>query len=75
MAIGFDYLGGVSHGGSGEGDYPQESCHNWWTQSNSKVKRSVFMDDYVFSITPDEIKVNQVSNLGYDLAVIDLTAQ
>ena len=45
-------------------------CGNWWTQSNSYVKRSIFMDDYVFSITEDTIKANALSALGKDIAVI-----
>jgi hypothetical protein len=67
---GFEYLGGVSHEAP-ETEYGG-ACSNWWTNSNSKVKRSIFMDDYVFSITEDEIKANLVSNLGNDIAVIAL---
>lgn len=74
---GFEYLGGVSHEDpqtqEEEGYYWRSPCANWWTNSNSKVKRSVFMDDYVFSVTEDEIRVNLVSNLGTDIAVINFT--
>jgi len=61
---GFTYLGGVSHQEKEKNGY--SSCSNWWTNPNSKVKRSIFMDDYVFSVTKDEIKVNSVSELGSD---------
>jgi len=62
---GFTYLGGVDHG-------EQSSCSNWWTNSNSQVKRSIFMDDYVFSVTEEEIRVDMLSELGEDISVIDL---
>jgi len=69
---GFEYLGGVSHKiPETEGTY-YGACSSWWTDSDSVVKRSVFMDDYVYSITENEIKVNSVSQLGSDIAVIQL---
>jgi hypothetical protein len=69
---GFTFLGGVDHR---DPDSPLDdsySCHNWWTDSNSQVKRSIFMEDYVFSVATDLIKVNHIDALGTDLAVIDL---
>jgi len=72
---GFEYIGGVSHKvPETENTYSGE-CSNWWTDSNSIVKRSIFMDDYVFSVTEDEIRVNSVSKLGTDIAVVSLAAQ
>jgi len=65
---GFDYLGGVSH----KDENSSINCSNWWTESNSLVKRSIFMDDYVFSITNDEIKINSLENLGIDIKTIGL---
>jgi hypothetical protein len=62
---GFEYLGGVSHG-------EEDSCYNWWTNSESHVKRAIFMEDYVYSIALDEIKVNAISVLGEDIVVINL---
>jgi uncharacterized secreted protein with C-terminal beta-propeller domain len=64
--IGFEYLGGVSHGG-------QSSCRNWWTDSNSQVKRSIFMDEYVFSVADNEIRVANISKPGTDVSVIELS--
>jgi len=69
---GFEYLGGVSHDAPETSESYRGACSNWWTDSNSKVKRSIFMDDYVFSITEDEIRINLVSELGTDIAVISL---
>ena len=56
-------------------DYWWGACNSWWTNSNSKVKRSIFMDDYVFSIADDLIKVDRIDELGNDITVIDLLAQ
>ncbi len=71
---GFEYLGGVSHKTPETEDSYRGACSNWWTDSNSVVKRSIFMDDYVFSVTEDQIRVNSVSELGTDVAVIPLAA-
>ncbi len=71
---GFEYLGGVPHELEA-GDSYRNGCYSWWTDSNSLVKRSIFMDDYVFSITDDEIKIHLVSKLGTDISVIRLTGR
>ncbi|ETR65583.1 MAG: hypothetical protein OMM_05993 [Candidatus Magnetoglobus multicellularis str. Araruama] len=62
---GFEYIGGVSHAKTND-------CYNWWTNAKTHVKRSIFMDNYVFSVALDEIKVNAISELGKDIAVIKL---
>ncbi len=72
---GFDYLGGVAHEEAETEDTYRNACSNWWTNSDSKVKRSVFMDDYVFSVTEDDIRVNLVSELGTDIAVVNLAEE
>ncbi|MBI3181876.1 MAG: beta-propeller domain-containing protein [Myxococcales bacterium] len=73
-ATGFDYRGGVSHPVTAPTNgYTDSGCYNWWTQSRSKVKRSVFMDDFVYSVATDAIKVNRVDALGSDLAVVALS--
>jgi len=69
LADGFDYLGGVPHLLPDGQNY---SCFNWWTKSNSHVKRSVFMEEYVYSVAMDEIRVAWVGDLEEPLAVIDL---
>jgi hypothetical protein len=68
-ADGFALLGRVSHGDAAADPY---SCGHWWTDSASQVKRSIFMDDYVYSVAPDVIKINRLDSLGEDLNVIDL---
>ncbi len=39
-----------------------------WSQASSGVKRSVFVDDLVFSIASDRVKVQNLQSLGRVLA-------
>jgi hypothetical protein len=71
---GFTELGGVPHAEPTSGDDYWAACGNWWTSPNTAVKRSVFMEDYVFSIAPDLINVASVSALSDVLVSLDLTA-
>lgn len=63
---GFTKLGGVDHGKRGA------NCGTWWSQANSLVKRSVFLDDLVYSIATDRLKVQKMATFGTDLADIPL---
>jgi hypothetical protein len=63
---GFRRLGGVDHGRHGA------SCDGWWSIAESTVKRSIFMDDLVFSIATDRMKVQRLGHLGEDVADIAL---
>jgi hypothetical protein len=63
---GFRRLGGVDHSTAGS------SCGPWWSQANSAVKRSLFLDDWVWSIAMDRAKVQKPSNLGEDEADLRL---
>lgn len=68
---GFKKLGGLA-------SQPPETssqgsmCNNWWTQSNSWVKRSVFMDEFVYAISGDAVISAAVADLGKPLAKVDL---
>ena len=73
LAGGFRYLGGISHATAGQDPYGGQ-CHNWWTRSNSLVKRSIFMDDYVYSVAPDLIRVADIADLSHPLASVGLTS-
>lgn len=48
------------------------SCYNWWTQAHSEVKRSIFFDEYVYSISDADLKVQNVDALGADLVSLPL---
>jgi hypothetical protein len=49
------------------------SCNNWWTEANSVVKRSFFLDDCVYSITDREMKVRHLSDVTAPVAEVRLT--
>jgi hypothetical protein len=59
---GFTRLGVVDHGTKGV------SCATWWSHATSLVKRSVFLDDLVYSIAADRVKVQNMKHFGVDLA-------
>ncbi|RKH54515.1 beta-propeller domain-containing protein, partial [Corallococcus llansteffanensis] len=70
---GFNYLGGVAHTPASTPDFPaQGACSNWWTQASTSVKRSVFMEDFVYSVAADSIHVANVAAPGTDVAVVPL---
>jgi uncharacterized secreted protein with C-terminal beta-propeller domain len=62
--LAFNYL--PEHGQRGV------SCGTWWSQAASEVKRSVFLDDLVYSIAGDRAKVQRLDRLGADVADLSL---
>jgi hypothetical protein len=58
---------------SSNGAYDDDACSQWWTQAKSVVQRSVFMDDFVYSIASDVMRVQNLDALGSDLASVSLT--
>jgi len=69
---GFSLRGGVAHVNPDEVENHYAYCSNWWTESNSIVKRSIFMDDFVYSVAPTRIKVQDLDALGEDLVDLNL---
>jgi hypothetical protein len=68
VAGGFESLGGLPHGApDGTTD-----CSNWWTRSDSWVKRSAFLDDWTYSIAQDSVRVAPVGALGVPVAEVSL---
>ncbi|MBN1962523.1 MAG: beta-propeller domain-containing protein [Deltaproteobacteria bacterium] len=65
---GLTEIGRIDHH---QGD-ENESCYNWWSSPNSQVKRSVFMENYVYSVSSELLKVNDVNALSPDLVNIEL---
>lgn len=79
VANGFSLRGKVAHPNAAEsGDSPNTSgyynsgCMNWWANATSEVKRSIFMDDWVFSISTSRIKVNNLNALSTDVAELSI---
>lgn len=48
------------------------TCSNWWTDASSDVRRSIVMDDYVFSVSGRRIKVDHLNALGQSVAEIPI---
>jgi hypothetical protein len=69
---GFSLLGGVPHAEPEPGGVSNGACYSWWTQSTSLVKRSVFMEDWVFSIAGDQIKVAHIGDLAHPAVTLPL---
>ncbi len=69
---GFTFLGGIDHRDSAADT--QYGCYNWWQSPNSQVKRSIIMDDYVFSLSQQRLLVNSLDGLNSNLADIALPA-
>jgi hypothetical protein len=70
---GFTKRGQVVHPTAETGNgYLADGCSNWWANASSEVKRSVIMDDVVFSISDRRVKANNLANLGTDIAVVSL---
>lgn len=63
---GFTRLGGVDHGTKGV------NCSTWWSNATSMVKRSVFLDDLVYSIATDRVKVQRMGHFGLDVADLSM---
>jgi hypothetical protein len=70
LGKGIDERGRVAHPPVATGRYNDASCSNWWTNASSEVKRSVFMDDFVYSIAEDVVRVQSLAQLGSDVASV-----
>ncbi len=55
-----------------ESYYVGGECSTWWSDSTSVVKRTVFMENYVYSVSDRLIKVNDLEALSPDVAQISL---
>jgi uncharacterized secreted protein with C-terminal beta-propeller domain len=67
LATGFSLAGGVAH------PVPADvTCGNWWTHGSSAVKRSLFLDDFVYSLSDEHLKVQDSRALGTDLVSLPL---
>jgi uncharacterized secreted protein with C-terminal beta-propeller domain len=64
LTRGFSRLGAIDHGKSGV------NCNSWWSNATSAVKRSLFLDDLVYSLASDRLKVQRMGSFGTDVAEI-----
>ncbi|MBI5478973.1 MAG: beta-propeller domain-containing protein [Deltaproteobacteria bacterium] len=72
VASGFTRLGGIPHSAPQQYQDPYGTCGNWWTDSNSTVKRSIIMDDFVYSVALDKIEISAVTDLENPIATVAL---
>ncbi|MDF2692026.1 MAG: putative lipoprotein [Labilithrix sp.] len=79
VANGFSLRGRVSHPNSSQQGQPQNSygyydmgCSSWWTNASSEVKRSIIMDDWIFSVSDTRIKVNNLAALATDVKELSI---
>jgi len=73
---GFVSLGGVPHREPGSQTNYYGTCSSWWTNSNSTVKRSIFMsddeEDYVYSIAFDLMNISRLTELESPIVEIQI---
>jgi hypothetical protein len=48
------------------------NCDEWWTDSKSLVKRSIFMDDWVYGFSDAQLRVAALSNMSGVLQTVPL---
>jgi uncharacterized secreted protein with C-terminal beta-propeller domain len=47
------------------------ACSDWWTESNSVVTRTVVMDDFLYAISDNRVRVQNLGALGTDVKIVD----
>jgi hypothetical protein len=47
-------------------------CNQWWTDSKSLVKRSIFMDDWIYGLTNTQLRVAALSDMSTPLQTVSL---
>ena len=62
---GFKRLGEVDHGTRGA------KCQTWWSQANSVVKHSIFLDDLIYSIASNRLKIQHIKKFGTNMTNIN----
>lgn len=50
------------------------ACQDWWTDSNSVVTRTVVLDDFLYAISANRVRVQNLNRLGTDVRVVDFSA-
>ena len=66
---GFLERGRVAHPAA-SGNYESAGCSNWWTRASSVVQRSIIMDEFVYSIAPNVMHIQDLNALGSDVASV-----
>jgi uncharacterized secreted protein with C-terminal beta-propeller domain len=48
------------------------TCNQWWTNSKSLVKRSIFMDDWVYGLSDEQLRVASLNTMSNPLQIVSL---
>jgi hypothetical protein len=48
------------------------TCYNWWSNAESQVKRSLFLDNYVYSVSDTELRVRDINAMSTELVTVPL---
>ena len=81
VALDVKLTSGITELGRLEEPYPAASqseglayggaCQDWWTNANSVVDRTIVMDDFLYAISENRVRVQALSALGTDVARVD----
>lgn len=80
VAIDVSLQSGFAELGRLEEPYPAEqtgfqyggACSDWWTDSNSVVRRTVVLDDFLYAVSESRVRIQNLTSLGTDIKVVDL---
>jgi uncharacterized secreted protein with C-terminal beta-propeller domain len=64
--------GFAEHGRVAHAVAPGITCGNWWSNAESTVKRSLFLDNFVYSISDTELKVRDIGAMSTELVTVPL---
>jgi hypothetical protein len=67
---GFSERGRVANPPTANGQYDNSLCSNWWLNASSEVKRSLFMDDFVYAVSANGLHVQDTRAMGHDVATV-----
>ena len=48
------------------------TCSNWWAYATSAVKRSLFLDNYVYSVSDTELRVRDINAMSTEVVTLPL---
>lgn len=79
VALNVSVADGIKELGRLEEPYPSSdstfyygaACQDWWTDSNSVVTRTVVLDNFLYAISANRVRVQNLTQLGTDVKIVD----
>ena len=79
VALNISLTTGINELGRLEEPYPAgnstfyygAACQDWWTNSSSVVSRTVVLDQFLYAISDNRVRVQNLNQLGKDVAIVD----